>query len=237
MPEPGKIGKKPSGSFVNTGEMVGEIKKKKEMDAIQQMQDRGDQDRADVEEQKQDDEIAELLPNRVETAFGEIPYTTFKELYKDVYEAVANKDHWALGYVSHEFEVYEGAAVRVRTMRKREADVLRGVAPKGATFPGATIDTFNVESSEYEVVRLLICLQQFDQNIYTDDVKVNLSNYDEWRKSASVVGRAEQLDNLPDEVIAFLGAVINDTMFAYRCAMTENLKNQLAPLSAITASD
>lgn len=238
MPEPGQIGRKPTtGSFVNTGEMVGEIKKKKELDAIQNMQDRGDQDRADAEEQKQDKEISELLPTKVESAFGELPYATFKELYKDVYEAVTNKDHWALGYVSHEFDVYDGAAVRVRTMRKREADVLRGVAPKGASYPGATLDTFNSESSEYEIIRLLICLQQFDQNIYSDEVKVSLSNYDEWRKSAPIISRAEQIDNLPDEVIAFLGAVINDTMFAYRCAMTENLKNQLAPLSAITASD
>jgi len=49
--------------------------------------------------------------------------------------------------------------------------------------------------------------------------------------------KIDVVDELPDEVISLLGAVINDTMVAYRCAMTENLKNQLPPLSRTTASD
>ena len=237
MPDqPGSIGGKPQGSFVNTGKMVQDINKQREMERIEQMKDRGEEDRADADEKERDAEISKLLPDKVDSAFGEVPYDTFKDLYKDVYEAVTNKDHWAMGYVSHEFDLYDDVPVRVRTMRKREADVLRGVAPKGAAYPGADINAFNAERAEYETIRLLICLQQFGDNVYQDETKISLTTFKTWRASENVVARAEQIDNLPDEIIAFLGAVINDTMVAYRCAMTENLKNRLAPLSGTTAS-
>ena len=230
MPEPGSIGKKPQGSMVNTTELVSDIRKKKELDAIQQMQDHGEQDRADAEEQQQDDQINKLLPKEVGTAVGLVDYAKFRELYADVFEAVKNKDHWALGYVSHEFKLYDGLPVQVRTMRKREADVLRGTVPSG------DVETFNDQQSEYETMRLLICLQKFGANVYQDDTKLSLKSVEEWRGSKAVEARADQLEDLPDEIVAFLGAVINDTMNAYRYAMTENLKNQLAPLSDTTDS-
>jgi len=237
MAEPGSIGKKPQGSFVNTSQMVDDIKRKKELESLEQMKDRKEEEALEEEEKKQNAEIDKLLPERVESAFGELPYATFKELYQDVFDAVANKDHWSLGYVSHAMDLYDGVPVRVRTLRKREADVLRGVAPKGAAYPGADIDQFNAERAEYETVRLLVCLQQFGEIQFEDSVKLSLANFSEWRESKDAKARAEQVDDLPDEVISLLGAVINDTMVAYRCAMTENLKNQLAPLSRTTASD
>lgn len=238
MPDkPGSIGHKPGGSFVNTGELMDGIKKKRELDLLERTKDRVEEDRATEEEKKQDEEITKLLPDKVESAFGEVRYKSFKALYKDVFEAVASKDHWALGYVAHEMDVDDGIAVRVRTLRKREADVLRGVAPKGAGYPGASLDTFNAEQSEYELVRLLFCLQQFGDTVYHDETKITLKNYEEWRRSELVAARVDAINDLPDEVVALIGAVIHDTMVAYRCAMTENLKNRLAPLSDTTASD
>jgi len=237
MPEqPGSMGKKPQGSFVNTNQLVTDIRKKKELDSLEQMKDKAEESKVDAEEQKQDAKIAELLPKKLDSAYGELPYSTFKEIYKDIFEAVANKDHWSMGYVAHEFNLYDGVPVRVRTMRKREADVLRGVAPRGTAFGTGDLEKFNMERAEYETVRLLLCLQQFGDTTFQDDAKLTLANFETWRKSAAVAARTGMIEDLPDEIIAFLGAVINDTMTAYRCAMTENLKNQLAPLSAIIAS-
>ena len=59
---------------------------------------------------------------------------------------------------------------------------------------------------------------------------VKISEVDEYLESQEVSAKVEFLDNLPDEITAFISAVIDDTMLAYRTASTENLKIQLAPL-------
>jgi len=56
------------------------------------------------------------------------------------------------------------------------------------------------------------------------------SDLESWKKLQIVKGRLEMFDNFSEEIVDGLAGLITDTIFAYRLALQENLKNRYAPL-------
>jgi hypothetical protein len=53
---------------------------------------------------------------------------------------------------------------------------------------------------------------------------------EKWLALPDVKARHAFLDSLPDEIVEVMSGVLSDIVVAYRLALTENLKNQFAPL-------
>lgn len=231
----GTMGGKPRGSMAPPG-MADEIARKKELEAMDALSRKSD-DQSKKKEEKVEEErqkkIDELIPKTVPAAIGELPFETFRDIYKDVFDAVADKDHWALGFVTHSTELPGGAKAQFRTFKRFEADILRRVAPAGGLFnEGADVAAYHDASDLYQTIRILTGLVQFEGENFSlpkldRDVKA-------WLGVPSVAARRDWLDALPDQLVAYMDNVISDVMFAYRLAATENLKNRFAPLSRST---
>jgi len=234
----GSMGGKPTGSMAPSG-MVEDLQRQAEMarqtaDASATA-DRAEKDRQDDDVKKREAEIDKLLPEKVDTAFGTLAYASFKLLYADVFEAVSLKDHFAMGYVTHETKFTDGTVIRVRTFRRAEGDALRSLTPRSSVIEGSTMEAFYKESAKYDRAKILLGLVQFGDKTFGDPIKFTIDNIDKWFAHPDIQARLGWYDNLPDVIVGFLDRVLEDTMSAYRAALTENLKNLLPPLSHITA--
>lgn len=233
----GSMGGRPGGSMAPSG-MVEDLQRQAEMakqtaDASATAE-RAEKDRQDDEVKKREAEIDKLLPEKVDTAFGEMPYASFKRLYADVFEAVNLKDHFATGYVAHSTKFTDGTVIRVRTFRRAEGDALRSLTPRSTVLEGATMESFYKESAKYDRAKIILALLQFGDKTFNDPVKLTIDGVEKWFAHPEIQARVGWFDNLPDVIVGFLDRVIEDTMSAYRAALTENLKNLLPPPSHIT---
>jgi len=197
-------------------------------------QDRVEEDKEDQREEKRRKRIDDLLPETIQSAYGEIDYKQFREIYADVYDGVKEKDHWATGFVTHEAKLPGGAQFKIRNFRRGEGDAIRLLMPKTSVMSGGSVDTFDRDNSRFVAVRLLVALMEFNGEERAVLPTLTLDGADRWLEHEHVKKGFAFLDNLPDQLVTFMDAVINDVMVAYNAAATENLKNQLAPLSDST---
>lgn len=194
-----------------------------------------------VEEEKEEKKVEEerkkiddLLPEEIESAYGLISYAKFREVYDDVFQGVKDKDHWAIGFVTHETSLPGGTKIKMRNFRRGEGDAIRSLMPRGA-MAGGDQDSFYRENARFVSVRVLLALIEFDGKEQTPLPTLGVDNVDDWLRNDNVVQGIRWLDSMPDQVVTYMDAVVNDIMVAYNAAATENLKNQLPPLSHSTA--
>lgn len=216
---------------------VEDKRREKELSSLEDAtskQGRVDEDKEDQREEKRRKKIDDLLPETVISAYGEIAYRQFKEIYADVFEGVREKDHWATGFITHEAALPGGAPFKVRNFRRGEGDAIRALMPRTSVMSGGSADNFDRDNSRFVAVRILVALMEFNGVERVMLPTLTLDGYEVWLKKDIVKKGINFLDNLPDQIVTFLDAVITDVMVAYNAAATENLKNQLAPLSVST---
>ena len=92
------------------------------------------------------------------------------------------------------------------------------------------MDDFYADNSRFVMVRIMVALMEFDGKEQTPLPTLSIDSSDKWLDNVAVKRGKAWLDNLPDQLVTFMDAVINDVLTAYNAAATENLKNQLAPL-------
>lgn len=232
----GTMGGKPGGSMLPAG-FVEDKRREKDLSALDDAaskQNRVAEDKEDQQEEKRKKRVDDLLPQKVESAYGEITYKQFKQIYADVFEGVTEKEHWATGFVTHSAKLPGGSEFKMRNFQRSEGDAIRSLMPRGTVMGGGTPDSFYLENSRFVSVRIIVALMEFDGQQQVPLPILTISGADEWLKSANVVKSIAFLDRLPDQLVTFMDAVVNDIMVAYNAAATENLKNQLAPLSDTT---
>jgi len=196
-------------------------------------QDRVEEDKEEQREERRKKRIDDILPKEVESAYGVLSYEKFKKVYADVYEGVKEKDHWATGFVTHSAKLPGGTPFKLRNFRRSEGDAIRALMPRGAGF-GGDADTFHQENSRFVAARITVSVMEFDGHERALLPELTLESMDKWFEQDLVKKSIKWLDGLPDQLVTFLDAVVNDVMVAYNAAATENLKNQLAPLSDST---
>jgi hypothetical protein len=228
--------KKGGGSMLPAG-YVEDKQREKELAALEDStgkQDRVEEDKEEKREEERKAKIDKLLPESIVSAYGEISYEKFKKIYADVYEGVKEKDHWATGFVTHAANLPGGAAIKIRNFRRSEGDAIRSLTPRTNVMSGGPSEDFDRQNSKFVAVRVLVALMEFDGKEQTPLPTLTLDTIDEWLGKDVVKKGIKFLDGLPDQLVTFLDAVVTDTMVAYNAAATENLKNQLAPLSDST---
>lgn len=224
------------GSMLPAG-YVEDKRREKELSGLEEStgkQDRVEEEKEEQQEEKRKKKIDDLLPETVVSAYGEISYKKFKEIYGDVYEGVAEKDHWATGFVTHEARMPGGAQIKLRTFRRSEGDAIRSLQPRTALLGGGDQDNFFKENSKFVAVRVLVSLMEFNGEERAVLPTLTIDGTEKWLKNDTVKKGIAWLDGMPDQLVTFMDAMVNDTMLAYNAAATENLKNQLAPLSDST---
>jgi hypothetical protein len=232
----GAPSKKAGGSMLPAG-FVDDKKREKELASLEEAtgkQDRVEEDKEEQKEEARKKKIDDLLPEEVETAYGLLSYKKFKEVYADVYEGVKEKDHWATGFVTHTANLPGGTPFKLRNFRRSEGDAIRALQPRSSAFAGGDSDDFYKENSRFVAVRIIVALMEFDGNEQVPLPTLTIDSIDEWFGKDTVKKSIAFLDGLPDQLVTFMDGVVNDIMVAYNAAATENLKNQLAPLSDST---
>lgn len=216
---------------------VEEKQREKELAALDAATSKQDRVSEEKEEQKEEDrkkKIDDLLPEIVESAYGEISYERFREIYEDVFDGVKEKDHWATGYVTHETNLPGGTQVKMRNFKRNEGDALRSLTPRASVMAGGTMEEFYQENSKFVAARITVAMMEFDGKERLPLPTLTIDKRDAWFDHDDVKKAIKWLDDLPDQIVTYLDAVVNDIMVAYNAAATENLKNQLAPLSGST---
>ena len=240
--EPSPPGKPPKikiqgpGSFgVNRGELEGKLRAHRDSETSGIEQAEKDQEEAakTQAQEERDRQIDDLLPSRVFSLFGDVAYGIFKEYYKVIWDQVADKTHLARGFCTFNTEVQPDLPVTVRTFRAKEFRQLQYLAPQ----PGEDAREFLTAQIKFRNARVSVALISFDND---GEPFADLGNLlaekglEDWLDDDVVKTRFDWLDEMPEEMLAAISAVISDVTQAYRLAVQENLKNQFAPLSPST---
>lgn len=230
---PPKISIKSKGSFGLSQEVLEEqlLAHRDAGNKVQQVE----KDKVEAEKEKiqqeRDKKIDDLLPRDVFCIFGEVSFGTFKEYYKDVWAQVADKVHLAKGFCSFKKELQPGLPVTVRTFKAKEFRQLQYLAPS----PGDNYRGYLEDQIKFRSARLAVSITQFDTEEFPDlGALLAEKGVDNWEKMDIVKERIDWLDNFPEEMLSAMSALVTDVTQAYRLAVQENLKNQLAPLSPST---
>lgn len=228
MPEQaGRVSLKPSGSFVSQETIRDGIDASKASEAVNQAQTDSEKARKDAADQKRIDEINKLLPEEVFCVLGKVSFRLFKQIYKTVWDQVENKDHLARGYVICERELSPGLPVQVRSFRTKEMRTITQFSP--VTSPEGSQTKLADETFTFRNVRLALGVVAFGGR-ELPGLPMPESDLESWKKLQIVKGRLEMFDNFSEEIVDGLAGLITDTIFAYRLALQENLKNRYAPL-------
>ena len=235
----GTMGGKPKGSggSMLPPNFVEDKRREKDLSSLEEAtgkQDRVEEDKEEQREEKRKKHIDDLLPEEVQSAYGVISYEQFKKVYEDVFVGVREKDHWATGFVTHETKLPGGAQLKMRNFRRGEGDAIRSLMPRTSVMSGGSMDSFDRENSKFVAVRIIVGLMEFNDDEFTPLPTLTLDGIDKWLQNEMVKKAVAFLDNLPDQLVTFMDSVVTDIMVAYNAAATENLKNQLAPLSDST---
>ncbi len=232
----GTMGGKPSGSMLPPNYVEGKRREKDLalLDDAASKQDRVSEDKEDQQEEQRKKRVDDMLPSTVESAYGELAYEKFKEIYADVFDGVKEKDHWATGFVTHEANLPGGSPFKMRNFMRSEGDAIRSLMPRGTALGGGTTDSFYRENSRFVGVRVVVALMEFDGQERVMLPTLTIDGIDRWLEHENVKKSLAFLDGLPDQLVTFMDGVVTDIMVAYNAAATENLKNQLAPLSDTT---
>lgn len=196
-------------------------------DQITRSQDDAEASRAEEEEKKKDAEIDALLPEFLESSiFGRISYRTFKKAYESIWEQISDKTHLARGYCVHSAKPEPGLEISFRTMRSNETAYLNTLVAKAEDY-----GDFVGEELKYRSARLAVAITGFGEMDLPDlGEALSKSGLKEWYEVDAVQSRLEWLGKLPEELVNSMSGILTDIVVAYRLAIRENLKNQLAPL-------
>jgi hypothetical protein len=219
------------GSGSQTGSFTGskaleDIQKRRLEEAVERGKTQDESGEEKVKEKDERElEVDKLLPKKVSSVLGEVSFDTFKKMYKGIWDQVESKEHLAKGFCSHSQDLSTGLSVTLRTFRVDEARIINRVAPD----PQIEFREYYDKESDYRTIQLILGVQEFDGK---DLPKLNLpgEDFDKWRESDDVRGRFRWIHGLPEELIALMSSILTDITIAYRIALRENLKNQLAPL-------
>lgn len=181
----------------------------------------GEKDEKQIERERQ---IDELLPKEVASALGAVSFETFKRMYKGVWDQIESKEHLAKGFCAHTKEIAKGLSVTFRTLRANETQVVNQFAPD----PNDNFKKYVGDDSEYRKIQLAIGIKEFDGK-ENPPIELPKGDFKEWKESQAVKERFNWIDGLPEELVAIMSSVLGDVTIAYRLALRENLKNQLAP--------
>lgn len=230
MAEAGKIPINPhGGSFVSQGLIKDRIDATKAEKAVNTAQTDAEKAKGDEAEKKRLDEINRLLPDRVASSMGEMSFSTFKSVYKDIWEQVENKDHLARGFCTFERELAPGLKVGLRTFRSGELRQIRRFT--SATLPTQDFHKYLDEEYRYRTARLIVGVTSYAGNeMPAVPLEFPEGSVEKWLAMNDVKTRAAWLDALPDEIVEAMSGTLSDVALAYRLALTENLKNRFAPL-------
>jgi hypothetical protein len=232
MSKDAEIGPAGSGQDMPTGSFTGskaieKIQRKKAEEAVERgMAKEKEGGEEDKKQSENDRKIDELLPKEVNSALGMVSFAQFKDMYKEIWEQVESKEHLSKGFCTHTRDIAKNLPVTFRTLRTNETEIVNQFAPDPND---QNFSHYMSTDSMYRKIQLAIGIKEFDGR-ESRTLELPDDDFDKWKKSTVVVERFNWVDGLPEELTAIMSAILADVTIAYRLALRENLKNQLAPL-------
>jgi hypothetical protein len=188
------------------------------------------------------DEVEEAtkLPTVIHTMRGPLAYSKFKELFKEVWAQVADKQYLLSGRVRLETEL-AGFKVVFRSLLRKEEQALAVWEPAPSAYAenGALLNPDGhggrVEQQiAHGLRRLLLQLERVD-SVVIELPPLTAGDRDKWLDDPKVVSKLEWLGNMDTMFITALMEMLNDFGSARYYALRENLLNPSKPLSPTTA--
>ncbi len=167
-----------------------------------------------------DKAVTDQLPKEVPTLLGMLPYATFKELFKNVYDQVSDKTHLLSGRVTHTFRLGK-MEVTLRSIKNKERIALAPLLsdPK-ITDQGKAM----VDEHTYKTYLLLLSLVKID-TVPFPDVELTPERFSAWKEHEHIVGAINFIGNLDESLFFTLCGLVTDLSTAKHFALVENLRN------------
>lgn len=164
------------------------------------------------------DKIDKYLPEKVYSSSrqSEYSYAEFKNLYSEVWDSVASKDHLMKGSVSITLPL-GGSDVTVRSLSAREAQGL-------AKWENDAVGGQSGEQREFFLRRLVVQVESIGGQVFNRSIKLTPTNAEEWSEDAMVKQAYEFFAEKDMALILLIIDMIGDLDLAKQLALTENLK-------------
>jgi len=221
-----KVGPSPMGSFTGA-HAIARIERERAEKAIEEGEKKAEASKEeDVEKDEREKEIDKLIPSKITTSIGPMPFESFKRWLSPIWDQVASKEHLARGFCTVDRDI-SGIHVVFRTFRSREMRIINSFSP--VSNPDTDFSKYLDEDATYRAIQIVFGITEFDGKT-VPQVKFPDGDLQTWRDSEDLKARLNWVDALPEELLSLMNAVLGDVTIAYRLALRENLKNQLAPL-------
>ena len=171
-----------------------------------------------------------FTPTPVEKVLNDPSYVEFKERYSDVYEQIKGRAHLVAGYISIERDLAGIGAVKVRTMTKRERDMLAMNVPRGEDLP--TKDAIK-NSILHSNLTLALCVMEIEAlEVKGDDYNLIYprgAEFKSWFDSEKTQRKLGVIGDFSEYLEDLLLNLVGDVRLAARLALTEQAKNLKSP--------
>lgn len=209
-----------TGSFGGSAQKIeGMIREKKTAEALQQHVNKTAEEAEQKEQTRIEKEVESQLPKFIDSGIlGRVSYDRFKDQYTDVWEQVADKQHFLSRRVTYETE--KPMPIKIQSMTQNERRAMELWAPTSLM----SQTEFREASMDYSILRLVIQLQRVDDQDFPD-VPLSPKDREEWRKDSAVQQMFDIVYGWDDQFVTFLLELTNDLDQAKYLALVENLKN------------
>jgi len=216
----------PTGSFTGA-HALDRIERERAEKAIEEGKRKAEAGK-EVEEEKdeRDKEIDKLLPAKITSSIGPMAFDSFKKWYSSIWDQVVSKEHLARGFCTMTRDI-SGISVVFRTFRSKEMRIINSFSP--VSNPDSNFGKYLEEDAAYRAIQIVFGITEFDGKT-VPQIGFPTGDLQAWREGADLKARLDWVDTLPEEMVSVMNAILADVTIAYRLALRENLKNQLAPL-------
>lgn len=209
-----------TGSFGGSREQVEQaIAQKRASENLQQNVEQQAEAAEQKEKERVEEEVNSKLPRIVDSGIlGRTTFEKFKEMYKSVWDQVADKSHFLSRRVTFTTEI--PMHITVQSLTQAEQRCLELWAPNKSM----TQTEIQEASMDYSVLRLVIQLRSVEEIEFVD-VPLSVLNREDWRKDPAIVQQIEVVSGWDPQFVTFLVELVNDLDAAKYTALVENLKH------------
>lgn len=238
---------RPRGSFGMPKEAVeAGIREQRAAEALESQTKEIAKERVENRKKEQEAQVESQLPAKVQSGLlGTVPFSQFKEHYKDIWEQIQDKDHLLTQRVVHESKMAQ-IPVKIQSLKRREEQALVSLEPTPVGYPRRVMgadgkyemvettpqDRVNQQLS-YMTYRMVVQIVHLGGATFPS-LKLTPDTQADWLEDTAVQQAYEYLMDLDPVMFQYLISLVEDVDNAKHFALVENMKNPLALRSPTT---